>query len=152
MAIFAAIVALTLGGGALYQAVGARRSARLYPPPGVLMEVAGQRVHVGCAGTGTPPVLFEAGIAASALSWTRIMHDVSGFTRACAYDRAGLGWSDPARSERTVDAMIAELRGVITSIAGPERPILVGHSFGAFLLPAYAARYPEDVGGLVLPD
>lgn len=152
MLIVAIVVAAALAAGAIYQAVGARRSARLYPPPGELIDAGGQRLHVVCAGAGRPPVLFEAGIAASSLSWTRIMRDVAPFTRACAYDRAGLGWSDPARAARTVDVMIAELRGVIAKIAGPDRPILVGHSFGAFLLPVYAARHPEEVAGLVLLD
>jgi pimeloyl-ACP methyl ester carboxylesterase len=141
-----------LAAGMIYQAVGARRSARRYAPPGRMIDVGGQRLHVVCAGAGGPPVLFEAGIAASSLSWTRVLPNVAAFARACAYDRAGLGWSDTARSSRTVDRMVAELRGVLAGTAASEPAVLVGHSFGAFLVLVYAARYPGEVAGLVLVD
>lgn len=151
MLILAGLLLLLLA-GMLYQAVGVRRSARRFAPPGTLIDVDGQRLHVRCAGHGGVPVLFEAGIAASSLSWTRVMPGVAAFARACAYDRAGLGWSDAARTPRTVDRMIAELRTVLSRTAGSEPAILVGHSFGAFLVLVYAARYPADVAGVVLVD
>src|SRR6266705_3363867 len=69
-----------------------------YVPPGVMLDVGGRRLHVVCLGNGRPTVLFESGIAASSLSWTRVLRDVATFTRACAYDRAGLGWSDSSRA------------------------------------------------------
>jgi pimeloyl-ACP methyl ester carboxylesterase len=151
MALLAAVT-LVLAAGAIYQAIGARRSVRQFPPPGDLIDVDGQRLHLVCGGSGRPMVLFEAGIAASSLSWTRVMPGVTAFTRACAYDRAGLGWSDRARTSRTVDRMVAELRGVLARTAAPGPAVLVGHSFGAFLVLVYADRYPADVAGLVLVD
>ena len=90
-----AIVLLSLASaGALYQLIGARRSARRYLPPGTLVDVGGHRLHAVCAGRGMPPVVFESGIAASSLSWTRVLPGIATFTQACAYDRAGLAWSD----------------------------------------------------------
>lgn len=147
-----AIVALAIGAGALYQFLGARASARRYPPPGTTIEVEGQRLHVVCAGDGRPAVVFEAGIAASSLSWSSVLRNVAAFTRACAYDRAGLGWSDPVRSRRTLARMLRELEGVVALADGAAPPVLVGHSFGAFLVCAYAAARPADVAGLVLLD
>jgi len=147
-----AIVALALGAGVLYQFVGMRASARLYPPPGTTIEVEGQRLHVVCAGDGRPAVVFESGIAASSLSWSGVLRDVAGFTQACAYDRAGLGWSDPVRSRRTLARMLRELEGVVAHAGGGVPAVLVGHSFGAFLVCAYAAARPADVAGLVLLD
>src|SRR5207249_3002123 len=97
--------------GMLYQFVGARRAERTYTAPGMMVDVDGQRLHLVCAGHGTPAVLFESGVAASSLSWTRVLRDVAAFTGACAYDRAGLGWSDRARRPRTVARMLGELRG-----------------------------------------
>jgi pimeloyl-ACP methyl ester carboxylesterase len=118
------------------QLAGARHSARRYPPPGTFIDADGQPLHVVCAGTGRPMVLCESGIAASSLSWTRVLPDIAGFTHVCAYDRAGLGWSEPARTPRTLARLVAELH-VLThsSTAGPA--VLVGHSFGAFLVCAY---------------
>jgi pimeloyl-ACP methyl ester carboxylesterase len=81
---------------------------------------------------------------------------VGTFTRACAYDRAGLGWSEPSRAPRTIDRILRELHGIVTNaspVPGSSGPaVLVGHSFGAFLVCAYASRHPGDVAGLVLID
>jgi pimeloyl-ACP methyl ester carboxylesterase len=143
---------LAAAAGALYQAAGARRGRRLYPPPGTVIDVGGQRLHVMWAGSGEPAVLFESGIAASCLSWTRVLREVASFTRACAYDRAGLGWSDPASGPRTLDRMLEEIRGVFAASGVAAPYILVGHSFGAFLTCTYAARHPNEVAGIVLLD
>lgn len=149
--IVVAAIALIFGAGAIYQSVGVRRSARRYGAPGEITEVDGQPLHVLCTGRGYPPVLFESGIAASSLSWTRVRPEVATFTRACAYDRAGLGWSGRSHAPRTVDRILRELQGVLTrAVAGPA--VLVGHSFGAFVVCAYAFRRPADVAGLVLLD
>lgn len=150
--IAAAVVALIFGVGALYQVVGTRLSARRYPAPGEITEVDGQPLHVLCTGTGYPPVLFESGIAASSLSWARVRPEVAAFTRACAYDRAGLGWSGRSRAPRTVDRILRELQGVLRRALGTGPAVLVGHSFGAFLTCAYAAQHPAEVAGLVLLD
>src|SRR6266536_253947 len=100
--VVATVLAGLVGSGVLYQIVGARQSARRFRPPGMMVHVEGQHLHLVCAGNGQPIVLFESGIAASSLSWTRVLHDVASFTRACAYDRAGFGWSEASRTARTV--------------------------------------------------
>jgi pimeloyl-ACP methyl ester carboxylesterase len=149
-----ALVLLLLAAGVLYQAMSLRRDRRLHAPPGTLLDVGGRRLHVVCAGNGSPAVLFESGIAGSSLSWTRVLRDVAAFTRACAYDRAGLGWSDPARRPFTLGRLLGELRDVLAHAnAATGAPcILVGHSFGAFLVYAYASEHPADIAGLVLLD
>src|SRR5437870_1748112 len=134
MVVIGILIVVVLAAGALYQFIGARRSAHRYPPPGTMVDVGGQRLHVVCAGNGTPTVAFESGIAASSLSWTRVLRDVATFTRACAYDRAGFGWSDPPRAPRTAARMLEELRGVLTNTVTAGPSVLVGHSFGAFLV------------------
>ena len=152
MAIVAALAAFVLVAGLLYQAAGVRRSAKRFGPPGALIDVDGQALHLVRGGAGEPLVLFEAGVAASSLSWTTVLPGVADVAATCAYDRAGLGWSGPARTPRTVDRIVAELRGVLAH-AGNGRPaVLVGHSFGSFLALVYAAWYPGEVAGLVLVD
>jgi pimeloyl-ACP methyl ester carboxylesterase len=148
----ASVLALAVTAGVLYQAVGARQSARRHAPPGTMIDIGEQRLHVVCAGTGRPPVLFESGIAASSLSWARVLPEVAAFTRACAYDRAGLGWSGPSQTPRTVTRMIEELRGILVNAATGGAAVLVGHSFGVFLVCVYAFRYPDEIAGLVLLD
>jgi pimeloyl-ACP methyl ester carboxylesterase len=147
-----AVLAVLLAAGVLYQLIGASRDRLAFPAPGTVVDAAGQRLHVVCGGNGTPAALFESGIAASSLSWSRVLPEAARFTRACAYDRAGLGWSAPARGPRTVGQMIAELRAVLAAAAPPGPYVLVGHSFGAFLVCVYAVQRPDDVAGIVLLD
>jgi pimeloyl-ACP methyl ester carboxylesterase len=97
-------------------------------------------------------VIFESGISATCLSWTQVRSEVARFARAYAYDRAWLGWSDPANSPRTTSNVVDELH-VLLKGAGISAPyLLVGHSYGGMLVRAYAAKYPEQVAGLVLVD
>ena len=108
-------------------------------------------MHLMESGSG-PAVVFESGISATCLNWTKVRGEVAQFARACAYDRAGLGWSDAAKSPRTASAIIADLHALLEAARIPRPCVLVGHSFGGLLVRAYAARYPNEVAALVLVD
>ena len=146
------IVVTLLAIGAIYQAIAARRHRRHFAPPGVLVDVGGHRLHVICRGSGSPVVLLESGIAASSLSWAMVQPEIAKFTRVCAYDRAGLAWSDVGSCPRSFEQIVDELSTVLARVAPGERYVLVGHSFGSFVVRAYAARHPGSVAGLVLVD
>jgi pimeloyl-ACP methyl ester carboxylesterase len=146
-----ALLALAVA-GVLYQSVGAARDARRFPPPGQLVDVGGHRLHAVCRGHGSPTVVLESAIAASSLSWARVQPPVARFTSVCAYDRAGLAWSDASRVPRTFARIVDELHEVLTQLNCAAPFVLVGHSFGVFVCLAYAVRYPEHAGGLVLVD
>jgi pimeloyl-ACP methyl ester carboxylesterase len=146
------VLAALLAAGVLYQRVGAARHRRRFGPPGVLIHVDGHRLHATCRGHGSPVVLLESGIAASSLSWALVEPHVAAFTRVCAYDRAGLGWSDVPSCPRTFDRIVDDLSALLDQIAPREKYVLVGHSFGSFVVRAYAMRHPEQVTGVVLVD
>jgi pimeloyl-ACP methyl ester carboxylesterase len=148
--VLGALVALLLL-GALYQSLGARRQSRQFGLPGRLIDVGGHRLHATCAGEGSPVVLLESGIAASSLSWAVVQPEIAKFTRVCAYDRAGFAWSDAPTCPRTFDRIVDELSAVLAQVAH-DRYVLVGHSFGSFVVRAYATRHPDRVAGLVLID
>jgi pimeloyl-ACP methyl ester carboxylesterase len=97
-------------------------------------------------------VIIESGITATCLTWSRVRSEVARFARAHAYDRAWLGWSDPAGSPRTTLNVVDELHALLEAARIPTPRILVGHSYGGMLVHAYAAKYPEQVAGLVLVD
>ena len=148
-----AAVAVILLGGALYQARAAARDLRRVPPTGQLVDLGGgRRLHAHCSGAGAPAVILEAGIAASSLSWTRVQPRVAQFTRVCSYDRAGLGWSDPGRSPLSAAANAESLHLLLRALGIPLPYVLVGHSYGSFIIREYANRYRNEVAGIVLVD
>ena len=136
----------------LFQFAGSWRDARRYPAPGRRLDIGGRCLHARLEGSGDPPVVFEAGISASSINWTIIQQAVARHTSTCAYDRAGLAWSDPPRGAFTVDAMLADLGALLDSLYPGRACVLVGHSFGGLLIRLFAERHPERVAGIVLVD
>lgn len=146
------LVVALVASGILYQQIATRRHRQRFRPPGAFVPIGPHRLHAHCAGAGSPVVLLEAGIAASSLSWSLVQAEIARFTRVCVYDRAGLAWSEPAALPRTFERIVNELSQVLGTIAPDDRYVLVGHSFGSFVIRAYAERHPERVVGLVLVD
>ena len=153
--ILAALVgtlAVPVVAGAIYQAIGTWRDRRRFPPPGSLVRVNERRMHIHPTGEGTPTVVFESGMGASCLSWTLVQPQVAQFTRAVSYDRAGHGWSDPAREPRTARQIAQELHTLLDATGVPGPYVLVGHSFGGYVNRAFAHMYRNEVVGMVLVD
>jgi pimeloyl-ACP methyl ester carboxylesterase len=138
--------------GAIYQAIATERAERAYPPPGEMVDVGGHRLHINCAGQGSPTVVLDAGAGGMSAQWVRVQREVSGTTRVCAYDRAGMGWSEMGPDPRDAKQITGELHTLLSE-AGIEGPyVLVGHSFGGMYVQTYAARYPDEVAGVALVD
>ncbi len=112
----------------------------------------GRRLNLHCIGEGTPSVVFDAGLANWSQIWGLVQPVVARSTRACAYDRAGLGFSDAATRPGT-SANIADDLHRLLHAAGIEPPyVLVGHSYGGMNVRLYADLYRNEVAGLVLDD
>lgn len=147
-----AMLALLIGSGVVYQLHGSWHDRRHYLPPGKLVPVNGHALHLWVDENEPPTVVLEAGIGASSISWQLVHHEVAHFARVCAYDRAGLGWSSAAPPPRTGARLVAELRGALAGARLTPPHILVGHSFGAYVVRLFAALHPSEVAGLVLVD
>src|SRR5262249_52450271 len=102
--------------GAAYEAHARSQVREQYPPLGKLIDIGGRRIQLDCRGTGSPVVVFEAGRDINgSLSWYRVHDDVARITRACAYSRAGILWSDPTPGPHTAKAEALDLS---TALAG----------------------------------
>jgi pimeloyl-ACP methyl ester carboxylesterase len=97
-------------------------------------------------------VVLDAGSGGFSAQWVRVQREVSETTRVCAYDRAGMGWSEIGPEPRDAKQISSELHTLLkgANIEGPY--VLVGHSFGGLYVRTYAARYPDEVAGVVLVD
>lgn len=126
-----------------------------HPPPGRLVDVGGWRLHLHCTGTSRPSrptVVLEAGLGDFSVEWSLVQPDVAAFARVCTYDRAGDGWSEMGPHPRTMRQIVFELHTLLER-AGERPPfLLVGHSYGAWLVRSYQATYPSEVAGLVLVE
>jgi pimeloyl-ACP methyl ester carboxylesterase len=86
----------------------------------------------------------------SNLGW--ISPAVAGKTRVCVYDRAGHGWSEPADTRQDGTQIATDLHALLQRGSVPGPYVLAGHSFGGLYVRTFAARYPDEVAGMVLID
>ena len=124
----------------------------VYAQPGKLVSVNGFRLNLYCVGSGSPTVVFDSGWEDWAPAWSKVQPEVAKWTRACSYDRAGAGFSDPGPMPRTSARIAQELRTALhnAGITGPY--ILVGSAFGGDNVRTFADLYMGEVAGLVLVD
>lgn len=126
-------------------------SASLEPNPITLS--GGRRINLICVGHGFPTIVFLQGSGESILDWKKLRRPASTLTRACFYDRAGFGYSDPLeKGEATAIAATDDLHDLLRAAAIKRPIVLVGHSLGGLIATLYADRFPKEVGGLVLVD
>jgi pimeloyl-ACP methyl ester carboxylesterase len=138
--------------GTVYQAIATQIDRRTYPPPSKMVDVGTHRLHINCVGDGSPTVILEAASLGMSAHWVRVQQQLSQTTRVCAYDRAGLGWSEAGPEPRDARQISSELHSLLKG-AGIQGPyVLVGHSYGGLYARMYADRYPADVAGMVLID
>lgn len=122
-------------------------------PPGRLIDVGGFKLHIYATGPPAGPVVvLDAALAGTAISWCLVQPEVARFARVCAYDRAGLGWSEAGPLPRTAGRLAAELHVLLERAGEPPPYVLVGHSFGGLVLRVFAARWPHETAALVLVD
>jgi pimeloyl-ACP methyl ester carboxylesterase len=154
MALVGLIVALLVlaVAGAIYQAIATTRAERAYPQPGEMVDVGDYSLHINCVGQGSPTVVLDAGSGGFSAQWVRVQRKVSDTTRVCAYDRAGMGWSEMGPDPRDAKRISSELHTLLgkAGIGGPY--VLVGHSYGGMYMQTYATRYPDEVAGAALVD
>lgn len=151
-------LALLLMAALAYIAAGGLMSAIAGTPPvrGQLIDIGGRRIHIVCQGpqdAAGPLVVMEAGAFGFSADWASIQDKLAEQgVRSCAYDRAGLGASDPGPAPRDSRAIVSDLHLALER-AGLKGPyILAGHSMAGLHVRLFAATYPDEVAGLVLLD
>lgn len=119
---------------------------------GQFVDVGGRALNVRCKGQGAPLVLLETGGAVPAVMNYPLQDRIAQFTRACAYDRAGLGLSDPAPQGRSFEARAGDAWAALDRIGERGPYLLVGSSFGGLLARTEARQGSRPIAGLVLVD
>ena len=148
----AALIVSAVAVGAALEQMARLRAPRDFPLQGKLVDIGGRRIQIDCRGQGSPTVLFEANDLEGSLGWSAVQNEVAKTTRACAYSRAGILWSDPASGPRDAKALASDLHALLQK-AGEHPPfVLVGHSLGGLYAVLYTQYFGSEVAGLVLVD
>lgn len=146
------ILGLALLVGAVYQARKTTADLAAFPAPGHMVTVNGVSLHLWCMGSGSPTLVLEAGLGESALSWHPVHSRLAQNRRVCAYDRPGLGWSEPIDTPAQPDDVARNLHSLLRNagVAGPY--VLAGHSRGGIYVRAFHRLFPGETLGIVLVD
>ncbi|MGH7024952.1 MAG: alpha/beta fold hydrolase [Caulobacteraceae bacterium] len=131
-------------------------SASAPVPRGTLLDIGGRRLHVVRAGlerSARPLVLLEAGAFGFSADWAVVQARLAARGHASiAYDRAGLGRSDPGPQPRDGAAIGADVEALLDLVARSGPLILCGHSMAGLHVHRLALRRRERIAGLVLVD
>lgn len=118
-----------------------------------VFQVGEGELHLHCKGTGSPIVVFDSGSGMDGTVWGGVAADLAQLTRACAYDRMGLGYSSYGKKRpRTSQQMADELHALLQAAEQPPPYVLVAHSAGGLNVRLFAASHPSDVAAMVLVD
>src|SRR5438552_6952452 len=149
--LIAGVVLAGVGGG--YETIQEQVNRSTAAMPGHLVDVGGRRLYLECTGSGSPTVVLVSGLAEASVYWRGwIAPAVAENTTVCAYDRAGQGWSDPPASPQDGAAVATDLHTLLANAQIPGPYVLVGHSTGGAYARVFAARYPDQVAGMVFLD
>lgn len=144
-----ALALLTIVGIA-YERVGRVRDRERYPQIGRSFDIGGRSLNMHCVGEGSPVVVFDTSSHQAGYSWIAVQSQVAQFTRACWYDRAGYGWSDPGPRRRTFTDVATDLHRLL-QVAGDRPPyVFVGMGEAGLHLRVYNGLYPSDVAAAVI--
>src|SRR4051812_476545 len=137
--------------GSGYETVSAATDA---PPamPGRSIDIGGHSLHLHCTGTGSPTVVLQPGGGGMSSDMGWIAPRVAADTGVCVYDRPGRGGSDAVSTPEDASRIASDLHTLLRRGNVPGPYVLAGHSFGGLYVLTYAARYPDEVAGMVLVD
>jgi pimeloyl-ACP methyl ester carboxylesterase len=120
-----------------------------------MIDLGGRRLHAVRAGppSDKPTVVLEHGAFGCASDWGVVQARLAAKgVHSIAYDRAGLGLSDPGSLPRDGRALNADLASLLDAMGEPGPYVLVGHSMGGLMVRLFAHTYPDRVRGVVLVD
>lgn len=125
---------------------------REFARPHQLVDIGGRRLNLYCTGSGPVTVVFDAPSGDGGWTWHGVQPKVAARTRACVYDRAARGFSDPSPLPPTFGNAVSDLHALLGKAGIAPPYVLVGNSFGGAAAQLYAYRYPQEVKALVLVE
>ena len=127
------LVVVLLIAGRIYQVMAEKADLERFPAPGTLVDVDGSLMHIHCRGNGSPTVVIEQGLQSVAASWDHITEEIAQDTRVCAYDRAGLGYSEPVNHQTRATEVAERLHKLLQGADIDDDLVLAAGRRAAFI-------------------
>jgi pimeloyl-ACP methyl ester carboxylesterase len=121
-------------------------------PPSRITDVPGGGLEWIDGGQGVPAIVLVNGAGGPLAGWSRVFGPLCECSRVIAWNRPGIGRSDPPRSPQDGDAVIDALRDLLRAAGVPPPYVLVAHSLGGLFAILHARRHPDEVAGVVFLD
>ena len=96
-------------------------------------------------------ILCIHGITANSRFWDCLASALAPHHRVIAVDLRGRGLSDKPPTGYSIEHHCKDILALMND-RGLERPVLMGHSLGAFISLVFSAKYPQRVDRLILVD
>lgn len=110
-------------------------------------------VRAGPAASQLPLIVCEHGAFGCATDWAVVQEKLAARgLRSLAYDRAGLGHSDPGPAPRDGRASNDDLEALLRALGETGPILLCGHSMGGLMVRLFALERERPLAGLVLVD
>ena len=143
--------ALALAASAVYIDHRSRKSEEDHPPTGRFVEVDCVRLHYIEKGRGRPLVMLHGNSSMAAdFELSGLVDMAAARYRVIVFDRPGYGYSERPEDRCWTATEQARLFSQAFAAVGAERPLVLGHSWGAMVAVALGLDFPEAIGGLVL--
>ena len=118
-----------------------------------LVDIGTHKLDVLRAGTGTPTIVFEAGLGDDGLDdWKKVWPAAARMSSVVVYSRSGNGRSELGPGDHSARTCATELHTLLTRLNLTPPYILVGRSYGGLLVRLFTSLYPNEVAGMVLVD
>ena len=144
----AVLLSLFLAGISAGAAAAINDADREFARPHQMVDIGSRRLNLYCAGSGPVTVVFDAPSGDGGWTWHGVQPKIAARTRACVYDRAARGFSDPSPLPPTFGNAVSDLHALLGKAGIAPPYVLVGNSFGGAVAQLYAYRYPQDVKAL----
>jgi pimeloyl-ACP methyl ester carboxylesterase len=122
---------------------------------GAFVDIGTHKLHVVLTDTASEyTIVLESGGGKYSTAYREIQEPLAQRTgfRVMSYDRSGFGQSELGPDDFDAIAEVDTLKKCLEVQGFKDKFILVGHSYGGFLIQLFTRRYPELVSGLVLID
>ncbi|MFW5794957.1 MAG: alpha/beta fold hydrolase [Bacillota bacterium] len=151
---------LILGGGLIaallvfstfYHIYQLRNETQKYPPPGKLVGINNNKMHVLAEGQGDTALVFLAGSGTSSptIDFKPLWNRLSDKYRILVVEKAGYGWSEKSATSRDIDTMVEETRKALKLSGEDGLYVLVPHSMSGLEAVYWAQKYPGEVKAII---